>query len=129
MSDMWATYDNIDTISNGVYLHSTINYSLHYVHPVYQEMHTQNVENMWIRAKRKLKRQFGTSQGLFDSYLEEFTFKGIGNTNFNIFTRFFLSCRTERVQISTVAVMYQYLTWHFLCDLQCLPVAGISSGN
>ena len=92
---MWAAYANIDTIGNGVYLHSTINHSLHYVHPIYQEIHTQNVENMWMRAKRKLKRQFGTSQGLFESYLEEFTFRGTRNTNFSIFTCILAAVRRE----------------------------------
>ena len=29
------------------------------------DTHTQNVENMWMRAKRKIRRQFGTVRELF----------------------------------------------------------------
>ena len=46
MSDMLAAYANMDTIGNGVCLHSAINHSMHYVHPVYREIYTQNLENM-----------------------------------------------------------------------------------
>ena len=68
MSDIWAAYANIDTIDNRVYLHSFINHSQNFVHPIDQEIHTQTIENMWMRAKRKLKRQFGTSEELFSIY-------------------------------------------------------------
>ena len=68
MSDMWAAYANIDTIGNGVYLHSFINHSQNFVHPIDREIHTQTIENTWMRAKRKLKRQFGTSEALFSIY-------------------------------------------------------------
>ena len=59
MSDIWAAYANIVTIDNRVYLHSSINHSQNFVHPIDQEIHTQTIENMWMREKRKLKRQFG----------------------------------------------------------------------
>ena len=36
MSDMWAANANIDTIGNGIYLHSSINHSQHFVHPTDQ---------------------------------------------------------------------------------------------
>ena len=39
------------------------------------EVHTQNIENLWMRAKRKMKRQFGTTRALFPSYLREFEFR------------------------------------------------------
>jgi len=32
------------------------------------DIHTQNIENMWMRLKRKLRRQFGTSRALFQTY-------------------------------------------------------------
>ena len=47
----------------------------HFLDPNDSEIHTQNVENMWMRAKRKIKRQFGTSRELFPSYLHEFVFR------------------------------------------------------
>ena len=33
---------------------------------------SQHTENVWMRAKRMLRRQFGTTMALFDTYLEEF---------------------------------------------------------
>jgi hypothetical protein len=36
---------------------------------------TQTIENVWMRAKRKLKRQFGTSRDLFPSYIHEFIWR------------------------------------------------------
>ena len=34
-----------------------------------------DIENLWMRAKRKLKRQFGTNRANFPSYLWEFEFR------------------------------------------------------
>ena len=38
-------------------------------------MHTQNIKNTWMRAKRKLRRQYGTSEALFPSYLSEYLWR------------------------------------------------------
>ena len=35
------------------------------------EIHTQSIESLWKRAKKKLRNQSGTSQELFPSYLKE----------------------------------------------------------
>jgi len=41
------------------------------------DIHTQNIENMWMRVKRKLRRQFGMSRDAFNivaarlSYVEK----------------------------------------------------------
>ena len=43
-SDIWATYANIDTIGNRVYLHSSINHSQHFVHSIDREIYTQKIE-------------------------------------------------------------------------------------
>ncbi|EFA07042.2 hypothetical protein TcasGA2_TC010016 [Tribolium castaneum] len=46
-----------------------------FVNPNDPEIHTQNVENLWMRTKHKLRRQFGTSEDLFVSYLHEFIWR------------------------------------------------------
>ena len=43
-----------------------------FINPDDGEVHTQKIENIWMHAKRKLKRQFGTTRSLFPSYLHEF---------------------------------------------------------
>ena len=72
MSDGWPAYNNLDQLNGGVYLHDVVIHEQNFVDPLHPEIHTQNVENMWMRAKRKLRRQFGTPRPLFVTYLEEF---------------------------------------------------------
>jgi len=75
VSDGWAAYANVDQIGQGIYGHSVVVHQHYFVDPMDDRVHTQNVENMWMRAKRKLKRQFGTSRALFPSYLHEFMYR------------------------------------------------------
>lgn len=75
MTDGWAAYRNIPNMCGGVYDHQVIIHEENFVDPDDSDVHTQNVENMWMRAKRKLRRQFGTSEALFTSYLHEFSWK------------------------------------------------------
>ena len=46
-----------------------------FVDPNDDAIHTQNVENLWMQVKRKLRRQFGTSETLFTSHLHEFVWR------------------------------------------------------
>ena len=59
-------------MNGGVYMHDVIVHERHFVQPDDEHIHIQNVENMWMRAKHKLKRQFGTTRELFPTYLSEF---------------------------------------------------------
>ena len=72
MSDGWPAYHNLDQLNGSVYIHDVVIHKQNFVDPLHPEIHTQNVENMWMRAKRKLQRQFGTARPLFVTYLEEF---------------------------------------------------------
>jgi len=75
VSDGWVSYLNIHAIGDGIYTHDVIVHDRHFVDPTDEEIHTQNIENMWMRAKCKLRRQFGTSRALFPSYIHEFVFR------------------------------------------------------
>lgn len=75
ISDGWAAYANIAQIGYGIYEHSVVIHQQHFVNPNDANVHTQTIENTWMRAKRKLKRQFGTSRALFPSYLHEFVYR------------------------------------------------------
>ena len=89
ISDGWPAYVNIDQLGNGIYMHSVIVHQHNFVDPIDQDIHTQNIENLWMRAKRKLKRQSGTSRALFTSYLHEFQFRSSVEGN-NVFGEFLL---------------------------------------
>lgn len=67
LSDMWAAYNNIQQ----QYAHLTVNHTYNFVDPL-TGAHTQNVENMWSRAKKRNKRHHGTHRQMLDSYLCEF---------------------------------------------------------
>ena len=75
MSDGWLAYDGIATMNGGVYMHDVIVHERHFVQPDDEHIHTQNVENIWMRAKRKLKRPFETTRELFPTYLSEFQWR------------------------------------------------------
>ena len=72
ISDGWAAYAQIENINYGIYRHDVIVRHEHFVDPNDDAIHTQNVEKLWMRVKRKLRRQFGTSETLFTSHLYEF---------------------------------------------------------
>ncbi|KAL8585556.1 hypothetical protein ACOMHN_046216 [Nucella lapillus] len=73
ISDGWRSYHHVEQIGGrGLYTHDVIVHEHHFVDPNNPLIHTQNIENTLMRAKRKLKRQFGTSEALFQSYMYEF---------------------------------------------------------
>lgn len=97
ISDGWAAYADIPTMNHGRYryTHSVVIHEQHFVDPINADIHTQNIENMWMRAKRKLRRQFGTSRGLFPSYLHEFSFRNAHRDKRRLF-----SCFLARIRAS-----------------------------
>lgn len=75
VSDGWTAYAHIPNVHNGMRTRSEIVHQANFVDPNDNEVHTQIIEDLWMRAKRakrKLKRQFGASQALFPSYLHEY---------------------------------------------------------
>jgi len=79
IADGWAAYANVCAIGGGIYMHKVVVHERHFVDPHDEDIHTQNVENMWMCAKRKLRRQFGTSRDLFPSYIHGFVFRNLVN--------------------------------------------------
>ena len=72
ISDGWPSYQNIPQLNGGVFLHDVLIHQVNFVDPNNPEIHTQNIENLWMRAKCKLRRQFGMTRPLLATYLEEF---------------------------------------------------------
>jgi len=77
VSDGWGVYRNLSWLRNGIYEHSVVVHERHFIDPVYPEVHTNNIENLWMHVKHKLRRQFGTSRQLFPSYLHEYEYRSL----------------------------------------------------
>jgi transposase-like protein len=75
VSDAWGGYINVGTMNNGVYQHQVIVHANNFVDQVHADIHTQNIEGLWMQAKRKLRYQSGTSRELFGSYLSAFQWR------------------------------------------------------
>ncbi|CAF1326215.1 unnamed protein product [Rotaria sordida] len=71
-SDEWKAYNGLRNNPN--YIHVTVNHSASFVDPV-TGVHTQNIENTWMRIKRKQKKQNGLARSLLPTYLEEFVWR------------------------------------------------------
>lgn len=92
ISDELPAYKDIDKIHRGIYIHSVVNHQKNFVDPNDCDIHTQNIESVWMRAKRKLRRQGGTSRDLFPSYLDEFIFRNAFHDS-DIFSSFLICLR------------------------------------
>ena len=73
ISDCWAAYRLLQQDPD--YIHLTVNHSLNFVSPENQEVHTQNIENCWMHAKKELNNKYGVSSSSLEGYLYEFMFK------------------------------------------------------
>ena len=67
ISDGWRSYDLLNQLDFGMYDYDVVVHQRNFVDQADETIHTQNIENTWQRAKRKLRR-YGTSQVLFTSY-------------------------------------------------------------
>jgi hypothetical protein len=59
------------SLQGGIYSHNTVIYADHFVDPIDDRVHTHGIESVWKDVKKKLRRQCGTSNILFESYLNE----------------------------------------------------------
>jgi len=74
-TNAWAGYNNVNNLNSGVYQHEVVVHTQEFVHSVHCEIHTQNIEGLWMHAKRKLRYQRGISRSLFASYLAAFQWR------------------------------------------------------
>lgn len=86
ITDAWRGYANVNTINNGVYTHEVVVHSDNFVDPVYEYIHTETIEGLWMQVKRKLRYQSGTSRLLFPSYLYAFQWRN--NHKMHVFGQF-----------------------------------------
>ncbi|KCZ78879.1 hypothetical protein H311_00069 [Anncaliia algerae PRA109] len=71
MSDLWKTYD---TISHYYYEQLRVNHKIHFNNHE-TGANTQGIENLWMNANRRNKKECGTKSELLESYLIEFMWR------------------------------------------------------
>lgn len=67
-TDEWAAYRQLGLLG---YHHYTVNHTENFVCQ-HSGVHTNAIEGLWSRVKAKFRAMHGTSDVLFDSYLEEY---------------------------------------------------------
>ena len=67
--DEWKAYAPLR--NNPDYTYASVNHSKYFVDPV-TRVHTQSIENTWMRAKWKQKKQTEICRSLLPTYIEEF---------------------------------------------------------
>ncbi|CAI9725412.1 XP_029639225.1uncharacterized protein LOC115214241 [Octopus vulgaris] len=75
IADAWVSFDLLKDIDFRLYSNDSVVHERDIVNQNDPNVHAQIIENTWMRAKRKLKKQCGTSDALFSSYLHEFLWK------------------------------------------------------
>lgn len=74
ISDEWKAYNQIPKIPGYFFDYETVNHSKTFKDPI-TGAHTNNIEGLWSLAKRRNKKECGTSRELIDSYLCEFMWR------------------------------------------------------
>ena len=81
-SDQWRAYSSV---AEEGFRHRTINHSLNFVDPQDKEVHTQNIERLWLDIKQYIKRQ-GMSPRFIRQYIGRYLFlKHHGERSFHEF--------------------------------------------
>lgn len=57
VSDLWKAYWTVGNLPEG-YQHLTINHSINFVDPENADIHTQSVENCWMRFKKEHRKRW-----------------------------------------------------------------------
>lgn len=78
--DCWRAYNRIEQFSKG-YCHLTVNHSINFVDSE-TDAHTNIIEQLWQKFKRRHTHKFGNAISVFESYTSDFCwcqrFKGPG---------------------------------------------------
>ena len=81
ISNGGTSYADIPQISCGIYIHDIIVQQKNFVDSNDPTVHTPLIENSWMREKRKLRHQHGSSGQLFQSDTAEFQWRQIVGEN------------------------------------------------
>ena len=75
LTDGWRAYNQLPPP------HDVVNHRLNFVDPNDPTLHTNTVEGSWALCKTKFRSMHGTSDGLFNSHLQEFLWRRIHRDN------------------------------------------------
>jgi hypothetical protein len=81
MSDGWGAYSNL---IEQAYTHSVVNHSQNFINPSDNNVHTQNVENLWRCFRRFLNAKGTRTRKHLPEYIQEFTFRKLAIDPFDI---------------------------------------------
>ena len=95
LTDGWAAYADIGSLQGGIYSHNTVIHADHFVDPIDDSVHTQGIESVWKDVKKKLRRQCGTSNILFESYLNEEMWRVNCARRTNVFSKILICIRMQ----------------------------------
>ena len=73
VSDCWRAYGGIGNLPEG-YQHLTVNHSVNFVDPE-SGAHTNLIEQLWQKFKRRHKHEFGTARTVFEGYVSDFCWR------------------------------------------------------
>lgn len=68
ITDGWQAYAQLQN-------HAVVNHKLHFVDPADPTIHTNLIEGTWAHSKATFRKMHGTSDGLFETYLNEFMWR------------------------------------------------------
>ncbi|KAF7685571.1 hypothetical protein CDIK_3680 [Cucumispora dikerogammari] len=88
ITDEWRGYSGIDKVFSR---HLKINHSKYFVDPFNPLMHTQEIESLWGRLKRYIKKQETNQKTTLQSLVLEFKFKRLEKDVFQKISTIFLS--------------------------------------
>lgn len=71
ITDAWRGYN---FLKNENYQHKIVNHSINFINPEDQNIHTQNVENLWKYVKKYFKKYYGNQKKNFKYFLFEYIF-------------------------------------------------------
>lgn len=74
ITDGWQAYNQVQN-------HAVVNHKLNFVDPNDPTIHTNSIEGTWGNSKAKYRAMHGTSDALFFTYIQEFLWRRIHNTN------------------------------------------------
>eukprot|EP00106_Octopus_bimaculoides_P014417 XP_014781859.1 PREDICTED: uncharacterized protein LOC106877467 [Octopus bimaculoides] len=85
ITDGWLAYQQMSN-------HTNMNHNLHFVDPNDATFHTNTIERTWGKIKDKYRAMHGTSDNLFETYLQEFCWRR--SHKHNMFMSFVKCIRT-----------------------------------